>query len=136
MPQPKAHPQRGPKRFTWAYGVSMTINTKIIERIQKLLNLSESSNGNESRLAAQMAGDLLLRHNLSMQQINGHDSEVDTREVYDSRFVKVEDKFVCIILKKFFFVHPYTSKKSDRSQCCWANHVDEHPQNRRDGYQR
>mgnify|MGYP003135553515 FL=1 len=45
------------------------MDMKIVDKIQKLLALSESSNEHEASLAAERAHTLLAKHNLSMAQI-------------------------------------------------------------------
>jgi hypothetical protein len=45
------------------------MENKVIERIQKLLSLSESSNENEAKLAMLKAQELLAKHKLSMQEV-------------------------------------------------------------------
>jgi hypothetical protein len=45
------------------------MSTKIIEKIQKLLSLSESSNENEARVAMLKAQELLAKHKLSIQEV-------------------------------------------------------------------
>ena len=44
----------------------MTEREKIIERIEKLLRLSESTNQHEAELAAQRASELMTKHQISM----------------------------------------------------------------------
>lgn len=45
------------------------MNTKLIEKIQKLLSLSESSNENEAKIAMLKAQELLIKHKLSLQEV-------------------------------------------------------------------
>ena len=49
---------------------------RIIERIRKLLRLSESANPHEAALAAQRVQQMLSEHNLTMESI-GRDAETD-----------------------------------------------------------
>lgn len=44
--------------------------TKILDKVQKLLRLGESSNANEAALAMSMAQDILDRHNLTMGDVD------------------------------------------------------------------
>lgn len=48
------------------------MDTKIIERIQKLLALSESSNEHEAKIAMLKAQELLIKHKLSLKEIEDH----------------------------------------------------------------
>ncbi|SFC50998.1 DUF2786 domain-containing protein [Clostridium uliginosum] len=45
------------------------MNTKIVEKIQKLLALSESSNENEAQLSLLKAQELLAKHKLSLKEV-------------------------------------------------------------------
>lgn len=45
------------------------MDTKIIDRIKKLLALAESDNESEAKLAMERANELLLRYNLSSSQV-------------------------------------------------------------------
>lgn len=45
------------------------MNTKIIEKIQKLLALSESSNEHEAQLSMLKAQELLVKHKLSLREV-------------------------------------------------------------------
>jgi hypothetical protein len=47
------------------------MDTKIIEKIKKLLALSESSNENEAKVAMLKAQELLAKHKLSMKEVKG-----------------------------------------------------------------
>jgi hypothetical protein len=58
---------------------------KILDKIQKLLNLSKSPNEFEAKLAMEKAQELLFRHNLSISQVEAigdqpHESEVIVEE--------------------------------------------------------
>lgn len=81
----------------------MKPNDKIIERIRKLLSLSDSDNENEAKLATERANELLTRYNLSMQSI-GKDSEIGETAIDMGKRAPVEQKFICTILGKYFFV--------------------------------
>jgi hypothetical protein len=58
--------------------------TPILDKIKKLLALSTSSNPNEAALAAARAQELLMKHNLTMSQIETHGQE----SKYCEAFVK------------------------------------------------
>ncbi|MCR3761435.1 DUF2786 domain-containing protein [Clostridium felsineum] len=48
------------------------MNNKIIEKIQKLLSLSESSNENEAKLAMIKAQELLIKYKLSLKEVTNY----------------------------------------------------------------
>lgn len=85
-----------------------TEQQRIIDRIQKLLALATSPNENEARLAAERASELLLRHNLSMQQIKAQPgAELDgyvEHIAYDAPRRLTEQKYILPIIATHFFV--------------------------------
>lgn len=87
-------------------GVSK-MNSKIVDKIKKLLSLATSSNEHEARLAAQKAHELIVHHNLDMQQVEAsQDSDYGNLEAAEHRVMPREYKYTMIILKKYFFVEP------------------------------
>jgi len=83
----------------------------ILEKIQKLLKLAESSNENEAKLAMTKAQDLMLRHNISMRSVENHDSEY-INETSDTFKRKPENSdYINNILRKYFFIEIVTSKR-------------------------
>jgi len=76
---------------------------KVLARIQKLLSLAGSDNEHEAKSAMDKANELLVKHNITMQQAT---ETVDyNRDILEeSKRSSVEDKFVHSILKEFFFV--------------------------------
>jgi hypothetical protein len=53
----------------------MAVDTKVIERIQKLLNLAGNNpNENEAAVAASRVQELLIKYNLEMADVEGHQS--------------------------------------------------------------
>jgi len=88
------------------------IDNKLLEKIKKLLSLATSDNENEAKLAAEKANELLLRHNLSRQHIDQISTESYEKGVLDEkRRQSVEEKFIRMILCKFFFVQIITTRK-------------------------
>lgn len=79
------------------------MDNKIIEKIQKLLALATSPNENEAKAAAAKANALLVKHNITMQDV-----EVDLsyeKDVLDvNRRRPVEAKYINSILIGHFFV--------------------------------
>jgi hypothetical protein len=87
---------------------------QIIDKIQKLLALANSSNENEAKSAAAMAQALLTKYNLTMTDIELEPGE----EKYQSEYVQTDRerqdpawKFVQSLLRDFFFVEIVQSKK-------------------------
>lgn len=59
------------------------LNIKVVEKIKKLLALSESSNENEAKLAMLKAQELLIKHKLSLQEVRDlkiHNSIIKERK--------------------------------------------------------
>lgn len=92
----------------------MSDSKKVIAKIEKLLSLAQSSNEHEARLAAEKASELLIRHNLTLQQIVGRDPSyvIEERENGQSRY-RVEDKYVCQVIQQFFFVRVLIGRRLD-----------------------
>jgi len=61
----------------------MTDKEKIVDKIRKLLALSESSNEHEALLAMENANKLLMKHNLEMSDV----SEVDLNEMIEDDII-------------------------------------------------
>jgi hypothetical protein len=87
------------------------INEKLIEKIQKLLSLAQSSNEHEARLAAEKANELLIRHNINMSQLAFTDDDFTENEFRSYRRAGMEDKYVRWIISGYFFVDLITSRK-------------------------
>ena len=88
-------------------------NNNIISKIQKLLSLANSHNENEAKAAMNMANMLLLKHNLSIQQIAGYQAEYEFKNVgADSLTLKLHQKLVANLLKDYFFVEILILKQS------------------------
>ena len=87
----------------------MADTNPIINKIQKLLSLANSHNENEAKAAMNMANTLLLKHNLSIQQIETHIDEQKTQ--YQTKNVKeglstlrLHQKLISDLLQNHFFV--------------------------------
>jgi hypothetical protein len=84
----------------------------IIEKIQKLLSLANSDNEHEAKNATRMANELLLKYNLSLQQIDDHESEYIAEEVASTGLtLNAYQKQIAQLLIEFFFVRVIISKK-------------------------
>ena len=87
-------------------------NNNIIAKIQKLLSLANSSNENEAKAAMNMANTLLLKHNLSIQQISGYQVEYEIKNLGGEFLtLKLHQKLVSGLLKGYFFVEVLILKK-------------------------
>jgi hypothetical protein len=86
------------------------MNNKILDKIKKLLSLATSPNENEAKLASEKAQALLLKHNLSLSELEYEESNYSKETFVEGR-AKVEDKFIGSILTKYFFVTLVKSRK-------------------------
>jgi len=85
---------------------------RIIEKIQKLLQLANSDNENEAKSATNRANELLLKYNLNLQQINDYQTEYGTKDVASTGLtLKPYQKMIAQLLQEFFFVRILISKK-------------------------
>lgn len=90
---------------------------EILSKIKKLLALSGSPNEHEARLAAERANELLLRHNLSMQDVESK-SEEDGYIKYGierpSRLM-IEETVILMILQRHYFVRVVTTVRNGKT---------------------
>jgi len=89
------------------------MDDRVIQKIQKLLKLADSHNENEAKLAAERANELLLRHNLTMQQV-GTTPEFREKISHEFWYHRVEDKFILPLLRSYFFVRPIYRPRFER----------------------
>lgn len=92
------------------------MDKKIIEKIQKLLALSGSSNIHEAEAAMNKAQELMATHNIEMQQIDNHDAEYINEKTDTYKRESVEAKYVNNILTKYFFVRVVISRTYDNKK--------------------
>ena len=83
---------------------------KVIDRVKKLLNLANSDNENEAKLAAGNASKLLTKYNLSMQEVNVN-RDYENSSVAEKPRMSQEDKWIFPLLKEFYYIHPIIKKK-------------------------
>lgn len=84
----------------------------IIEKVKKLLSLANSSNEYEAKLATSKANELLIKHNLDMQQIKDKTFDYETEEALRSGLTfKSHQKLIAGLLKEYFFVRVVISRK-------------------------
>ncbi len=81
------------------------MNDSIIERIQKLLNLANSPNENEAKLATAKANELLTKYNLNLQEIKDKNFEYTTHDLVSCGLTfKTHHRLITDIMNKYFFV--------------------------------
>lgn len=81
------------------------MNDKVIEKIQKLLSLANSPNEHEAKLATEKANELLIKFNLSMQDVSKESQkEYLEKTVEDSKRRSAESYHVTQIIVSHFFV--------------------------------
>lgn len=76
---------------------------KIIEKVQKLLSLANSSNENEAKLASFKAQELIAKYNLDLQQLNQKSEYIDAF-AHESPRTTYKTLQICSIITGFFFV--------------------------------
>lgn len=86
------------------------MNEAILSKIQKLLSLATSPNEHEAKLAAEKANEMLIRHNIKMQDIQQYESKYIRHDLAIQAKSETENKWVLSILKKHFFVEPVYSR--------------------------
>ena len=87
------------------------MKSAIVERIQKLLALAESSNEHEARAAAEQAARLLIKHNLKRQDITEKRDYETRHDIGEFSRVPPEYKFVQAIVRKFFYVEIISARR-------------------------
>lgn len=85
------------------------MDKKLLQKIKKLLSLANSDNEHEAKLAMDMANELLVKHNISMQQAS-ESLEYEKNKLDEISRKSVEDKFIHVILKNYFFVKIVSSR--------------------------
>jgi hypothetical protein len=78
-------------------------NYKTIDKVHKLFSLAQSSNQYEAELAMKKAHELLLKHNLSLIEIETQRNYIHKQIGDVGRKNAIKSK-ICSILLKFFFV--------------------------------
>ncbi len=83
------------------FKVENTKNEKLISRVQKLLSLANSDNLNESRLATAKANELLLKFNLTEEDLSEEEDETFLLRVLEGTKVNAKAKAIYEILTTF-----------------------------------
>lgn len=89
------------------------MDKNLIQKIQKLLALANSSNQNEAELASKKAQELLLKHNISMASVENAQFDF-TEHTEELKRQPVEAKFIQSLLVEFFFIKIIHDKIRDR----------------------
>ena len=88
---------------------------KIVEKIKKLISLSESPNKHEAERAMQKAQELMLKHNINMRTVVNHDADYvnETSDTFKRESPNM--KHINDIIDGFFFVKVVKSKRRNGS---------------------
>jgi len=87
-------------------------NGSLLEKIQKCLALAQGTPIQaESEQAMRMAQALMMKHNVTLAEVEGYEGGEDTREyvkeeIENLKYAPSLSRFIDPILKKFFFVRP------------------------------
>jgi hypothetical protein len=89
--------------------VSQTnVDQSLLLKIQKLLALATSPNEHEAKAAATKAQELLIRHNLTAEDVELKTEQLDdkyeSKTVYENKRMELEVKWVRDIIQWYFFV--------------------------------
>jgi hypothetical protein len=87
-------------------------NKAIVEKIQKLLALANSSNEHEAKLAAARAQELLVKYNLTEATVEGHSATYVREDLETGR--QREDKvhnLILMVIRDYFFVEVVKNRK-------------------------
>jgi hypothetical protein len=76
----------------------------LVLKIQKLLSLANSDNEHEAKLAAEKAQELLVKHNLELQEVQNKNFEYIEVRTTTEPYLRWHQPFVIDILQGFFFV--------------------------------
>lgn len=80
------------------------MNDYILKKIQKLLALAGSPNEQEAKVAMAKANELLVKHNLDMQQVNSASLDYEETEVESGLRAKAHTRHVAQLMLSYFFV--------------------------------
>lgn len=93
------------------------MDTKIIDKVRKLLALGGSSNEHEARLAMERAAELMLRNNLTMGDI-GQELDPATDVISETVHgrLKREERRIDGTLQEFFFIRVVRARTRGRRE--------------------
>ena len=89
------------------------MNNKIVEKIKKLLSLANSDNQNEAEIASRKANELLVKFNLSMQDVESAENTYEQDSLSAKAKMSLEDKFILPIVGEHFFVRIVKSRRNN-----------------------
>ena len=92
-------------------------NTRILEKVRKLLSLAQSNNEHEAFLAMKKANELIEKYNIERIEQNKDSQYVHA--VINHRRKRIENyqRYICLILKDYFFVEIVYSYLYDAVNC-------------------
>lgn len=83
----------------------MKEQSPLIQRIKKLLSLATSQNDFEAKAAADKANELLVKHNLSMQELSDVEKDYTANSVVRAKYkLSVEEELVGGLMQNFFVI--------------------------------
>lgn len=85
---------------------------KIIQKIHKLFELANSDNQHEATLAMEKANKLLVKYNLNLADIDVSEKSYADEVIAEEPYMRIHQKFILPILKKYFFIEVFLSRKS------------------------
>jgi hypothetical protein len=85
----------------------------IINKIKKLLSLSESSNKHEAERASAKAFELMARHDINIGSVSTEQSKIITKCIDNKRAYSFEYWEIASVLEEFFFVLLTTRRNID-----------------------
>lgn len=83
------------------------MNNELIEKIKKLLALSESANEHEAELALQKASELAIKHNIELASVRSYnltEEDINSINVTVGKRSPIVNRYVTSILKNHFQV--------------------------------
>lgn len=78
-----------------------------LDKVKKLLSLCDSRDEKESLQTMEIVSDILVRHNLSMQDVKRRSCDFTSSIISDGFWRETEDKYVTNIIKVHFFVEAF-----------------------------
>jgi len=102
----------------------MNAEEGMIAKIQKLLSLANSPNENEAKAAMEKANALLVKYNLTRQQVNERVDYVNAIAQDEKRVIAAHDMMIVRIVQEFFFVHALIVGKTNGRTASGRRKVD------------
>lgn len=83
----------------------------LIRKVKKLLALANSCNEHEARIAAGKAQELLLRHNLDIQEVKSKDLNYEEKEVHEVTRMNKMTSLILQVLESSYFVTTFWRRR-------------------------